>query len=184
MSQNTAKICGCIGYGPEHLPWNQREDHLQCVRLKRRLQYTVAQAIAEGYTHFICGMNRGVETFFAEIVLDMRVVDQSLQLFMVLPNYDYTRGWYSADRDRHRLILTACDRVIFDCTPANDYYKSDIICKQHILQLASKLVAVYNYLPIPTTEQVLQEAGRLSPETEITPIFPIDLSESGDPFER
>ena len=64
--------CCFTGHRPEKLPWGDDEADPRCRALKRKLADAVEAAYEEGMRHFICGMARGCDLFFAEAVLALR----------------------------------------------------------------------------------------------------------------
>ena len=68
-----ATTCCFTGHRPDKLPWGSRESDPRCLTLKRRLTQAVEGAYAQGMRHFICGMARGTDLYFAEAVLALRL---------------------------------------------------------------------------------------------------------------
>ena len=66
------RTCCFTGHRPEKLPWGWDEEDPRCRRLKEKLRDAVETAYEEGMRHFICGMARGCDFYFAEAVLDLR----------------------------------------------------------------------------------------------------------------
>ena len=64
--------CCFTGHRPDKLPWGDWEKAPACQDLKRRLNQAVESAYADGCRHFICGMARGADFYFAEAVLALR----------------------------------------------------------------------------------------------------------------
>ena len=64
-----ATTCCFTGHRPDKLPWGSRESDPRCLTLKRRLTQAVEGAYTQGMRHFICGMARGTDLYFAEAVL-------------------------------------------------------------------------------------------------------------------
>jgi hypothetical protein len=67
-----AQICCFTGHRPDKLPWGEQESDPRCVRIKGELSAALERAYALGYRHFISGMARGGDLYFAEAVLKMR----------------------------------------------------------------------------------------------------------------
>lgn len=69
--------CCFTGHRPEKLPWGSDETDPRCAALKEKLRDAVEAAYGEGMRHFICGMARGCDLYFAEAVLALRAPDSS-----------------------------------------------------------------------------------------------------------
>ena len=62
--------CAFTGYRPEKLPWLEDEGDPRCADLKRRLRAAVEDACRQEMEHFLCGMARGCDFYFGELVLE------------------------------------------------------------------------------------------------------------------
>ena len=65
-------ICCFTGHRPEKLPWGADESDPRCVKLKEELACHLEGLYLAGCRHFICGMARGCDAYFAEGVLALR----------------------------------------------------------------------------------------------------------------
>jgi len=72
--------CAFTGHRPQKLPWRYNEMAESCTRLKKTLAMQIARLVAGGVTDFLTGMAQGVDTFCAEIVLDLREKNPGLKL--------------------------------------------------------------------------------------------------------
>lgn len=81
----------------------------RCAELKRKLADAVETAYEEGMRHFICGMARGCDFYFAEAVLDLRRRRPGVTLEAAVPCLSQSEGWSRADRERWRDLLARCD---------------------------------------------------------------------------
>ena len=61
--------CCFTGHRPEKLPWGDQESHPHCVALKESMAAQLEEMYQKGYRHFLCGMARGADFYFAEAVL-------------------------------------------------------------------------------------------------------------------
>ena len=64
--------CCFTGHRPDKLPWGEQEEDPRCLALKRKLADALERAFQDGYRHFISGMARGADLYFAEAVLKLR----------------------------------------------------------------------------------------------------------------
>ena len=101
--------CCFTGHRPEKLPWGTDEGDPRCAALKRKLYDAVEAAYDEGMRHFICGMARGCDFYFAEAVLQLRARREGVSLEAAVPCPTQADSWPEEDRARWRRILAACD---------------------------------------------------------------------------
>lgn len=134
--------CCFSGHRPEKLPWGSNESDERCVALKRRLWDAVETAYEEGYRHFICGMARGCDLYFCELVLELRRKYGDVTVEAAIPCPTQTSGWSAADQHRWRQLVDACDfetmvqeKYTYDCMQRRNRYMVD-----H----ASLLIAVHD----------------------------------------
>ena len=99
-------ICAFTGHRPQRLPWGSREEDSRCAALKQRMEEAVEQAAARGCRTFLCGMARGCDTYFAEIVLS-----KGFRLEAMLPCPEQADRWPETDRRRYRDLLLRCDAI-------------------------------------------------------------------------
>lgn len=64
--------CCFTGHRPDKLPWGEDETDPRCLSLKQRLAAALEDIYWDGVRHFICGMARGADLYFAEAVLALR----------------------------------------------------------------------------------------------------------------
>ena len=102
------RTCCFTGHRPEKLPWGWDEEDPRCRRLKEKLRDAVETAYEEGMRHFICGMARGCDFYFAEAVLDLRRRRPGVTLEAAIPCAGQSRRWSPAQRRRWRNLVSAC----------------------------------------------------------------------------
>ena len=85
--------CCFTGHRPEKLPWGSDETDPRCKALKQKLQDAVSAAYDEGMRHFICGMARGCDFYFAEAVLALRAEKQDVTLEAAVPCPTQADNW-------------------------------------------------------------------------------------------
>ena len=64
--------CCFTGHRPDKLPWGENENHPRCAQLKEELSRLLEHAYQQGMRHFISGMARGTDLYFAEAVLALK----------------------------------------------------------------------------------------------------------------
>ena len=103
------QTCCFTGHRPEKLPWGNNEADPACAALKARLWDVVEEAYRGGMRHFICGMARGCDLYFAETVLRLRSQYPDITLEAAIPCASQSSGWRREERERWQAILAACD---------------------------------------------------------------------------
>lgn len=101
--------CCFTGHRPEKLPWGSDEADPRCRVLKQKVTDAVDAAYEEGMRHFICGMARGCDLYFAEAVLALRDRHGDVTLEAAVPCLTQAASWPPEERLRWRRILAVCD---------------------------------------------------------------------------
>jgi len=138
------KTIAFTGKRPQNLPWRFNEQDERCLRLKDRLKNEIESRIKEGYTIFISGMALGVDTFVAEIVLELKKHYPVITLEAAIPCESQSDKWNVADRKRYNTLLQQCDTVTY----VGREYTSDCMIKRNFYMVdnANLLIAVCNEL--------------------------------------
>lgn len=135
-------VCCFTGHRPEKLPWGGDEADPRCVKLKEELRCTLEGAYLAGCRHFICGMARGCDMYFAEAVLALRSRREGVSLEAAVPCDSQADSWRADERRRYEHILAECDEVSF---VAHAYSPG---CMQrrnrYMVERSEVLIAVYN----------------------------------------
>ena len=150
--------CCFTGHRPDKLPWGSRESDPRCLTLKRRLTQAVEGAYAQGMRHFICGMARGTDLYFAEAVLALRLCRSGVTLEAARPCESQADAWPEAERHRYQAILDQCD---FETLVQHRY---DRFCMQrrnrYMVDRSALVLSVYDGVPKGGTAQTLAYAMR------------------------
>ena len=142
-----AKACAFTGYRPHKLPFGNDETSSACKQLKQRLFCETLRLTREGVHIFISGMARGVDTWAAETVLQIRdtLPARGIQLWAALPYDRQAAAWSAEEQKRYRDILSKANKVIHvghaytaDCLQARNRFMVDS---------ATHLLAVYDGKP-------------------------------------
>lgn len=92
--------CCILANRPQKLPWRFQEEDPRCMRLKELLRSQLSLLVTEhGVRHFLSGMERGVDTYAAELVLDLRET-YPISLECVLSSEEQAVAWLERERDR------------------------------------------------------------------------------------
>ncbi len=134
--------CCFTGHRPEKLPWGDREEDARCRALKARLWDAVETAYEEGMRHFICGMARGCDFYFAEAVLELRRRHPEVTLEAAVPCPSQPEGWLTADRVRWRRLLALCDME----TLVQDHYTPGCMLRRnrYMVDHSALVIAIYD----------------------------------------
>lgn len=150
--------CCFSGHRPNKLPWGTWENDPRCLVLKRRIHDAVSSAIAQGYTHFICGMAQGCDLYFAEEILYQKTLHGEITLEAAIPCLTQTESWPQEDRKRYEHILALADLE----SVVQRRYSSTCMQRRnrYMVDHASMLIAVYGGVGGGTRNTVLYAMER------------------------
>lgn len=136
------RTCCFTGHRPEKLPWREQEDHPHCVTLKENLDAQLEQLYGQGYRHFICGMARGADFYFAEGVLALRERHPDVTLEAALPCLGQASKWNEADRLRWHRLVDCCNTT----TLVQEHYDRTCMLRRdrYMVDHAQAILAVFN----------------------------------------
>ncbi|MCI8422268.1 MAG: DUF1273 domain-containing protein [Lawsonibacter sp.] len=158
-------ICCFTGHRPDKLPWGVREDDPRCLALKNRLDQALERAVQEGCRHFICGMARGCDLYFAEGVLALRERRTEVRLECARPCQTQADRWPEAERRRYQSILDRCD---FETLVQHNYDRGCMMRRnRYMVDRSARIIAVYNGIPKGGTAQTLLYALGKGLKTDI-----------------
>lgn len=148
------EICCCFtGHRPGHLPWGDNERDERCLELKFELSRKLEAFYARGYRHFICGMAKGCDTYFAEAVLALRDLHGDVTLEAAIPCPSQADRWAKTHRLRYQQILSQCDEVhmVQQCYTPNCMQ----LRNQYMVDHSSLLLACFAGVPGGTMNTIL-----------------------------
>ena len=136
------ETCCFTGHRPEKLPWGKNELDPRCLALKGKIRDAVEAAWAEGKRHFICGMARGCDFYFAEAVLALREEYPDITLEAAIPCAVQSASWSASQRRRWEELVSACDKK----TILQEEYTPDCMLKRnrYMVEHSSLVIAVYD----------------------------------------
>ena len=153
-----AETCCFTGHRPDKLPWGSRESDPRCLTLKRRLTQAVEGAYAQGMRHFICGMARGTDLYFAEAVLALRLCRSGVTLEAARPCESQASRWPQEEQRRYQSILERCD---YETLVQHQYDRWCMMRRnRYMVDRSARLLAVYDGVPKGGTAQTLAYALR------------------------
>ncbi len=164
--------CCFTGHRPDKLPWGTDEADPRCMALKGRLDQALERAYQAGMRHFICGMARGTDLYFAQGVLELRRRCPGVTLEAARPCESQADSWPEEEQERYQRILDQCD---YETLVQHQYSRG---CMQrrnrYMVDRSAMVVSVYNGEPKGGTAQTLLYAIRQGVKTEI-----LELEEDG-----
>lgn len=134
--------CCFTGHRPEKLPWGEQEERLDCVALKQSLLAQLERLYGVGFRHFICGMARGADFYFAEGVLALRRAHAEVTLEAALPCLGQANKWSERDRMRWHRLVDQSDTV----TLVQEHYDRFCMLRRdrYMVDGSSAILAVFN----------------------------------------
>lgn len=145
------KTCCFTGHRPQKLGYG--ENSIQCDELKGRLEELIKNLIEkESVTHFISGVALGVDTYAANIVLNLKAQYPGITLECAIPCETQAVKWNERDRDIYYDLLAKCDKE----TLLQQNYTSDCMQKrnEYMVDNSDYVIAVWNGKPSGTENTV------------------------------
>lgn len=162
---NRETTCCFTGHRPDRLPWGRKESDPRCLKLKLCLDKAVEAAYHCGMRHFICGMARGADLYFAEAVLALRRCYPDVTLEAARPCESQANAWTEEEQMRYQALLDQCN---YETLVQHSYDRG---CMQrrnrYMVDRSSLVLAVYDGVPKGGTAQTLAYAMRKGVRTEI-----------------
>lgn len=157
--------CCFTGHRPDRLPWGTDEGDPRCLRLKARLDRAVHGAYGRGMRHFICGMARGSDLYFAESVLALRALHPEVTLEAARPYERQASAWPHEEQARYEAILDQCN---YESLIQHHYDRGCLQRRnRYMVDHACLVLSVYDGSPRGGTAQTLLYALRQGVETQI-----------------
>ena len=144
MNKNDySKACCFTGHRPERL--DLPED-----KVIRWLEEQIDKAIADGYTDFISGTQRGVDIWAAEIVLKKKAEGKNIRLICAAPWDGVESRWEFSWKKRYKYIMTNADEIYYiSKTPGRKaFFERNYWMVDH----SSMLIAAFTGAPGGTKE--------------------------------
>lgn len=136
------KTCCFTGHRPEKLPWGFNEEDPRCAALKERLRQTVEQAYEDGFRHFITGMARGADQYFAQIVLELRDRRSGVTVEAAIPCEEQAVHWREREREQYFRLVEQCDLE----TLVQRHYDKGCMQRRnrYMVDRSARLIAAYD----------------------------------------
>ncbi|MBQ4486796.1 MAG: DUF1273 family protein [Oscillospiraceae bacterium] len=139
MDIEKAKTCCFTGHRPEKLPDNGNENSVVIKALKSRLFLETKNAVAQGYKYFITGMQRGVDLWAGECVLDL-MGENDIHLIAAIPYKDFGKNYQAQDKWLFGRITDSADKIVY----ISEKYTKDCYKQRNLYMIenSSMLIAV------------------------------------------
>ena len=162
-----ANICCFTGHRPDKLPWGTDETDPRCLRVKEDIAEALEKAYDEGYRHFISGMARGGDLYFAEAVLALREKYPDVLLECARPCESQSTRWPRAERERYEHILDQCN---LETMVQHTYDRWCMMRRnRYMVDHSGHIIALYDGVPTGGTAQTLAYAMKKGLTTHIIP---------------
>lgn len=138
------KTCCFTGHRPQKLEYCKNS--IQCDELNGKLEELIKNLIEkEGATHFISGVALGVDTYPANIVLNLKSQYTGITLECAIPCETQAVKCNERDRDIYYDVLAKCDKE----TLLQKNYTSDCMQKrnEYMVDNSDYVIAVWNGKP-------------------------------------
>lgn len=161
--------CCFTGHRPDRLPWGADEEDPRCLALKARLADALEEEYHAGTRHFICGMARGADLYFAEAVLELRARLPGVTLECARPCESQAHSWPREEQDRYQSILDRCD---FETLVQHRYDRGCMARRnRYMVDHAARLIGVYDGVPKGGTAQTVLYALRKGLHLNLLPVL-------------
>lgn len=141
------------GHRPQSLPCGSSETHPICLKIKSQLKRLVIGLIEKkNVTHFISGVALGIDTWAAEIVLELKKEYPNITLETAIPCRSQADRWNAAAKERYNQILSLCDNITY----VNEEYTKNCMMERNMYMVdnSNYIVAVWNGKPSGTGKTV------------------------------
>lgn len=163
-----ARSCCFTGHRPDKLPWGTDERDPRCQECKKKIRQALEWTHRQGVLHFISGMARGADLYFAEEVLKLREEYPEVTLECARPCESQAERWPEEEQLRYQEILNRCDIE----TLVQYHYDRGCMMRRnrYMVDHSGWLIAVYDGIPKGGTAQTLAYALRRGLRTHIIPV--------------
>lgn len=141
------------GHRPQSLPCGSSETHSACLKIKSQLKRLIIDLIKQkNVTHFISGMALGVDTWAAELVIELKKEYPNITLEAAIPCRSQSDRWNEAAIERYNRLLLMCDKLNL----ISEQYTADCMMKRNMYMVDNSdyIVAVWNGKPSGTGKTI------------------------------
>lgn len=150
-------VCAFSGHRPEKLPWGHDETDPRCEALKIQLEQRLRELCQEGCRKFLCGMARGTDLYYLEILARLRE-EYPLTIEAVIPCPSQSDRWSAQEQRRYLHLLGLCDRM----RVLEEHYTEGCMLRRnrYMVEHADVLVTVFDGSSGGTAATVRYAQGR------------------------
>ena len=161
--------CCCFtGHRPNRLPWGEDEEDFRCRKAKEELFQTIEYLYENGVRHFISGMARGSDLYFAETVLTLRERWEDITLECARPCESQAHRWPKQEQERYESILNRCN---YETLVQHSYDRGCMMRRnRYMVDHSDWVIALYDGVPKGGTAQTLAYAMKQGKKTRIIPV--------------
>lgn len=156
------------GHRPKYLYGYDLSDQ-RWIALKSRIKdFLLDTALEKDNIEAITGMALGVDTLFAQAVLELQEEGIPISLICMIPCLNQDRMWRAADKKRYKEILKRADDVIY--VSDEEYHPALMMLRNHaMVDAADQVLAVWRGINGGTAEAVNYAKKRNKPVVIIDP---------------
>ena len=107
------RTCCYTGHRPQYYTFKFNESHPDCIKVKELIREETIKAIESEYKFFVAGGALGVDTWAAEIVLELKKTYPKIKLIIAVPCLNQDKVWINDSMKRYRKILEKADKVVY-----------------------------------------------------------------------
>lgn len=144
ISDKSPLSCTITGHRPTRFKFKYNEHYKLCIKIKKALTSQMQDYYEKGVRRFWVGGAIGVDTWAAEILLEMKQQERykDIELYVATPFPDYDAKFDAKQKARCRAILKGCTgSVIVSPNYAPDAYKKR---NYYMVDRADYLIAIYD----------------------------------------
>ena len=145
MKIDIEHACSFTGHRPERLS-GSKED------VKKWLTDQIKKAVDDGYTEFISGMQRGVDLWAAEVVIELKKQNNSLRLIAASAFEGMEKEWDSLWQKRYYHVFDSADEKIY--ISENPGRRAFFQRNHWMVDHSNRLIGVYTGAPGRTKETI------------------------------
>ena len=160
--------CCFTGHRPDRLPWGEEEYDPRCLYIKEQILQEIKRMYDAGVRHFISGMARGADLYFAEAVLQLRECQEDVTLECARPCESQADRWPEEERQRYEAILNCCN---YETLVQHTYDRGCMMRRnRYMVDHSDWVLALYDGVPKGGTAQTLAYAMKQGKKTRIIPV--------------
>lgn len=139
-----SKILAFTGLRPQKLRFGFNEAHPDCIALKAKMKAIIIDLIEkEDVCLFISGLAIGVDTYAADIVIELKGIYPHIRFEAAIPCLSQERKWPLKTKERYYAILKQCDEHHY-CTEKEYEYGCMDIRNKYMVDKADIIFSVWD----------------------------------------